>query len=132
MIWLGVGAAGGIYVYRKGERLVERARTEGVTAAALHVARSARSAAELLAAPAAAPVPDRGPDPRGADRERSVRVGRYRLAVGPPPTGQQAAAAPQPPPRAAQAPGVVRDTGTIDITDGAAATAGVRRRRKVR
>ena len=143
MIWLGVGAAGGIYVYRKGGRLVDRAREDGIAAAAVHVARSARAAAVMLApnAPApAAPAVPLAPIPADAAAapERSVRVGRLRVAVAPAP----APPAPAPPPalptlpaqaaQAAQAQDGVRDTGTIDITKGGIAERRLLRRRKAR
>lgn len=57
LIWVAVGAAGGVYVYRRGQRLIEEAREKGVvgsvTAATGSAAGLAASARSLLAARAA-------------------------------------------------------------------------------
>jgi len=44
IIWLGLGAAGGIIAYRKGGQWLERARAQGVVVTAQQLASSGRDA----------------------------------------------------------------------------------------
>ena len=46
MFWVAVGAAGGIYAYKRGERFVEESRERGVVLTVQQVAMNAASAVE--------------------------------------------------------------------------------------
>lgn len=96
LFWIGVGAVGGVYAYRKGEQAVDTVREQGVIGTAQIVAAAAvQSAAVLRAQPA-----DAVAQPRG------LRVGRFRITRADEP-------APAPP----LSPAAIMDTGVIDITD---------------
>jgi len=95
LIWIAVGAAGGIYTYRKGERAVAAVREQGVAGTAQLVASAAsqRIAARNAAGPAVtAPAP-------------GVTIGRIRISRA----GGPAAAAPPASPALAG--------GVVEITD---------------
>jgi hypothetical protein len=127
MVWIGIGAAGGVYAYRKGEQAMERVRAEGVVGSAALLAKNARAAVDRLSSD---PGPAAPPATAAADpAPRGLQVGSFRVTRAARPTGP--ATAPAPAALSAGTPVPVGDTG-IDITDGATATAGARRRRKVR
>lgn len=88
LIWIGVGAVGGVYAYRKGEQVVETVREQGVLGTVQLVATAA-----LRAQPA-------------AGERRGVRVGRFRIT-------RADDRAPAPP----LGPAAIMETGVIDITD---------------
>lgn len=71
LIWVGVGAVGGIYAYRRGERVVEAVREQGVvgTAQVLASAASQRIAARTS-----------GGAPR-VDPARGIRIGGVRISL---------------------------------------------------
>lgn len=127
LVWIGVGAVGGVYAYRKGERALGAFREQGFVGSVQVVAATAANSAALMRgswAPAAAatapPAPAAAPAPPAA----GLRVGRFRIS-------RADEAAPTAPPAA------IMDTGVLDITD-AARRAGTARprdaqpRRKVR
>lgn len=108
LVWVGVGAAGGIYVYRKGEQAADVVRQQGalgtlqmVMAATLNTIVSMRSEPQPAAVPAAPQTP-------------GLRVGRFRV------TRDEDAAPALPAP--------IVDTGVIDITDAARRPQPARRR----
>lgn len=112
LIWVGVGAVGGIYAYRKGEQAVDAVRRQGVAAtvqivavSAVHALTAARSAPGGLDSAVVVP----------AGRPTGIRVGRFRIS------------------RADEAtthlqPAGIMDTGVI--TDAAPGRTGVPKRRK--
>jgi hypothetical protein len=114
LVWVGVGAVGGVYVYRKGERAVDAVREQGVigtvqvvAATTLHALVSLRShpAQHAVIAP--------------AEPVAGLRVGQFRIT-----RARDAAPALQP---------AIMDTGVIDITDSArSAPAAGRRAREAR
>ena len=78
-IWIAVGAVGGIYAYRRGQRAVDEARERGLVGNAQYAASTAASVAQgasRLFALAAQPSPADLDDYRRweLERERSVQV----------------------------------------------------------
>ena len=119
LVWIGVGAVGGIYVYRKGNQVADAVREQGLGGTAQVVAGAAvavlRNGQPTPIVPATA-----APEPAG------LRIGRFRisradesadtgasnqgaLAAGPSSAGAPAAAP----------AGPIVDTGVVDITDAA-------------
>lgn len=82
LLWMGVGAAGGIYVYRRGERAWERTKVRGVSGnATLLAATAAQWYGRLLAAQAQGDqVPPAGVEstarPRPGPGQRTGRATR--------------------------------------------------------
>lgn len=68
LVWVGVGAFGGVYVYRKGERAAEAVREQGL------IGTMQVLAAAVLHSNAA--LRDYGP----AQHEAGLRVGRFRVS----------------------------------------------------
>lgn len=98
LIWIGVGAVGGIYAYRKGERVVGAVREQGVagTAQVLLV-----SAAQTISAPRTGGAGGSGMPPA----QPRLRVGGFVITRA------------QRSNRMHSAPGAIMDTDVIDITD---------------
>ncbi len=82
LVWVALGAAGGVYAYRRGQRLLEEARERGVVGSVQAATGSATSLATaargLLAGTASAPP-------------TSARSGRPASDASPGPTGAAAA-----------------------------------------
>jgi len=109
LVWIGVGAVGGIYVYRKGGQVADAVREQGLGGTAQVVAGAA--AAALRNGQPTTPAPaDPAPEAVG------LRIGRFRISRADEPVvpgqalGGPAAAAPA---------AAIMDTGVVDITDAA-------------
>lgn len=107
LIWIGMGAVGGVYAYRKGEQVVDAVREQGVIGTAQVVAAAAVHSAGVL----------RAQQQPTAPAQPGLRVGRFRIT-------RAEGSAPAP----ASAPAAIMGTGVIDITDAPATS----RRRKAR
>ena len=76
LVWVGVGAAGGIYTYRKGERLVQAVQGQE----AMRVVRVVASVGRRPRDPAMALHPaSGGPTVMMAAHQAGLRVGRFRI-----------------------------------------------------
>jgi hypothetical protein len=100
LVWVGVGAVGGIYAYRKGERVLDAVREQGVVGTVQLVAATTvnsvvalRSRSDVQAAPMLAE----------AGHAPGLRLGRFRITR----TDDSIPA---------RLPAIM-DTGVIDITD---------------
>jgi hypothetical protein len=103
LVWVGVGAVGGIYAYRKGERALDAVREQGVVGTVQLVAATTvnsvvalRSRSDVQAAPMLA---EAGPE---AGHAPGLRVGRFRIT-----RTDDSVPARLPP---------IVDTGAVDIT----------------
>lgn len=93
MVWIAVGAAGGVYAYRRGQRLLEQARERGLVGsmqaatgsaadAAGSASRLAAQARQLLVAPR--PEPTIGSaGPTGSAAARALAEARRRPTTTP-------------------------------------------------
>ncbi len=109
LIWVGVGAVGGIYAYRKGEQAVDAVRELGmlgtaqvVAAAAVHSLTALRTADAAQAHPIIVSAPVESP---------GLRIGGLRITRAEKASPGAPLASPQQP-RAA-----IMDAGVVDITD---------------
>jgi hypothetical protein len=109
LVWVGVGAVSGIYVYRKGERAVDAVREQGLAGTMQVVAAATLNAVVSLRSQPAQQSVIAAPEPIGG-----LRVGGFRIS-----RAQDAAPAPRP---------AIMDTGVIDITDSAPRPEADRRR----
>ncbi len=98
LVWVGVGAVGGIYAYRKGEQAMSTVREQGLVGTLQVVTATTVNAVVALRSQ---------PEPPGvivtAEPAAGVRMGRFRIT-------RESTAAPAH--RSA-----IMDTGVIDITD---------------
>lgn len=97
LIWIGVGAVGGVYAYRKGEQVVDTVRQQGIAGTAQAVAAAAVQSASSMRAQTAGANRDRG--------QSGLRLGGFRITRA------------YDPPAPTLLPAAIMDTGVIDITD---------------
>lgn len=111
LIWIGIGAVGGIYVYRRGERAVDAVRAQGLSATAQILAASA-----LRSLPAVRESLDGGSQPVAATPAGlpGLQVGGFRISRSQ---------------RPADLPPTIVDTGVVDLTDAARSDAARRKAR---
>jgi hypothetical protein len=110
LVWVGVGAVGGIYVYRKGERAVDAVREQGLAGTLQVVAAATLNAVvSLRSQPTAQHTVIAAHEPIGG-----LRVGGFRIT-----RARDAAPVPQ---------AAIMDTGVVDITHSAPRPEADRRR----
>jgi hypothetical protein len=88
LLWVGVGAAGGIYTYRKGQRAWDRAKERGVGGNAAVVAAATTSAVHTIRLALLDPEPEpaapvRRDPPRTRGRGQALGVAALRAVARP-------------------------------------------------